>query len=155
MTPGSPYLRGGILPSWAKLALVVRDEKVLTPEEARGLREGDHVYLLAPQEKAPSLDRFFANLPPPSSPDPELLGDFFVGGDTTLGALAEIYGIAVEPSQQAMTMAELFEQAARPCAACRRHHPARRRRAGGAPGEGRPRAHHRPATGRRGAEAVV
>ena len=110
VTPGSPYLREGILPSWAKLALVVRDEKVMTPEEARGLHEGDHVYLLAPQEKATSLDRFFANLPPPSSPDPELLGDFFIGGDATLGGLAEIYGITVEPSQQAMTVAELFDK---------------------------------------------
>jgi cell volume regulation protein A len=110
VTPGSPYLRGGILPSWAKLALVVRDQKVLTPEESRGLHEGDHVYLLAPQEKASSLDRFFANLPPPSSPDPELLGDFFIGGDTTLGSLAEIYGIAADPAQQAMTVAELFNK---------------------------------------------
>lgn len=108
VTPGSPYLRGGIIPSWAKIALVVRDEKVMTPEEARGLHEGDHVYLLAPQDKASALDRFFANLPPPSSPDPELLGDFFVTGDTTLGAISEIYGISVEPSQQAMTVADLF-----------------------------------------------
>ena len=30
----SPYLRRGITPSWAKLTLVVRDEHVLTPEEA-------------------------------------------------------------------------------------------------------------------------
>ena len=110
VTPGSPYLRGGILPSWAKLALVVRDQKVLTPEESRGLHEGDHVFLLAPQEKATSLDRFFANLPPPSSPDPELLGDFFIGGDTTLGSLAEIYGIAADPAQHAMTVAELFNK---------------------------------------------
>jgi cell volume regulation protein A len=110
VTPGSPYLRGGIIPSWAKMALVVRDEKVMTPEEARGVHEGDHVYLLAPQEKASSLDRFFANLPPPSSPDPELLGDFFVGGDTTLGSLAEIYGIAVEPSQQHLTVTGFIEK---------------------------------------------
>ncbi len=110
VTAGSPYLRGGILPSWAKLALVVRDEKVMTPEEARGVYEGDHVYLLAPQEKAASLDRFFANLPPPSSPDPQLLGDFFVSGSTALGALSDIYGIAVEPDQRTMTVADLFEK---------------------------------------------
>ena len=72
---------------------MVRSENVLTPEEARGVHEGDHVYLLAPPEKAPALDRFFADLPPPSSPDPHLLGDFFVDGDITLGALAEIYGL--------------------------------------------------------------
>jgi cell volume regulation protein A len=108
VTPGSPYLRGGILPSWAKLALVVRDEKVMTPEEARGLHEGDHVYLLAPQEKAAALDRFFANLPPPSSPDPQLIGDFFVGGDATLGALSDIYGLSVAPDQQEITVSKIF-----------------------------------------------
>jgi len=108
VTPGSPYLRGGIIPPWAKIALVVRDEKVMTPEEARGVHEGDHVYLLAPQDKAASLDRFFADLPPPSSPDPQLLGDFFVGGDATLGALAEIYGITVTPAQHPLTVSELF-----------------------------------------------
>lgn len=108
VTPGSPYLRGGIIPPWAKIALVVRDEKVMTPEEAHGVHEGDHVYLLAPQEKASALDRFFADLPPPSSPDPQLLGDFFVGGDATLGALAEIYGLSVTPDQHAVTVSDLF-----------------------------------------------
>jgi cell volume regulation protein A len=110
VTAGSPYLRGGFLPPWAKVALVVRDEKVMTPEEARGLHEGDHVYLLAPQDKATALDRFFANLPPPSSPDPQLLGDFFIGGDATLGALSEIYGITVESSQHDMTVSGLFDK---------------------------------------------
>ena len=80
----------------------------MTPEEAHGLHEGDHVYLLAPQEKAAALDRFFADLPPPSSPDPQLLGDFFVGGDATLGALADIYGVTVEPDQQNVTVSDLF-----------------------------------------------
>lgn len=108
VTAGSPYLRGGIIPPWAKLALVVRDEKVMTPEEARGAHEGDHVYLLAPQEKAPALDRFFANLPPPSSPDPRLLGDFFLGGDATLGALSEIYGLTIDTDQQAATLSDFF-----------------------------------------------
>ena len=110
VTPGSPYLRGGILPAWAKLALVVRDEKVMTPEEAHGVHEGDHVYLLAPQEKATALDRFFADLPPPSSPDPQLLGDFFLGGDATLGALSDIYGVTVEPDQQNITVSALFSR---------------------------------------------
>jgi len=97
---GSPFLRRGIIPSWAKLTLVIRDKRVLTPEEAKGLHEGDHVYLLAPPEKAQALDRFFADLPPPSSPDPRLLGDFFVSGDVTLGALSELYGIEIAESEK-------------------------------------------------------
>jgi cell volume regulation protein A len=106
--PGSPFLRRGFMPPWAKIALVVRGERVLTPEEARGVHEGDHVYLLAPQDKAPALDRFFADLPPPSSPDPRLLGDFFVSGDVTLGAIAEIYGITFENADPSMQLSDLF-----------------------------------------------
>ena len=107
---GSPYLRRGITPPWAKLTLVVRGEKVLTPEEARGVHEGDHVYLLAPPEKAQALDRFFADLPPPSSPDPQLLGDFFVEGDITLGALAELYGLEIGNTEKDITLEEYFRK---------------------------------------------
>lgn len=105
---GSPYLRRGITPPWAKLTLVVRGEKVLTPEEARGVHEGDHVYLLAPPEKAQALDRFFADLPPPSSPDPQLLGDFFVSGEITLGALAELYGLEISEAEKNISIADYF-----------------------------------------------
>lgn len=106
--PGSPFLRHSFMPPWAKITLVIRGERVLTPEEARGVHEGDHVYLLAPQDKAQALDRFFADLPPPSSPDPRLLGDFFVSGDVTLGAIAEIYGISFEDSDQEMMLSDFF-----------------------------------------------
>ncbi|MCZ7642433.1 MAG: hypothetical protein M5U33_06505 [Pseudorhodoplanes sp.] len=110
MVSGSPFLRRGITPSWAKLTLVVRDQQVMTPEEARGIHEGDHVYLLAPPDKAQALDRFFADLPPPSSPDPRLLGDFFVGGDTTLGALTELYGVEFPGADRDRTVADLFAE---------------------------------------------
>jgi len=107
---GSPYLRRGITPPWAKLTLVVRGEKVLTPEEARGVYEGDHVYLLAPPEKAQALDRFFADLPPPASPDPQLLGDFFVEGDITLGALAELYGLEISDADKDIKLEDYFRK---------------------------------------------
>jgi cell volume regulation protein A len=104
----SPYLRRGIIPSWAKPTLVVRDEHVLTAGEAGPVRPGDHVYLLAPPEKAPALDRFFVDMPPPSAPDPRLLGDFFFPADATLGALSEIYGVKLGPAQADVTLAEHF-----------------------------------------------
>ena len=106
----SPYLRRGITPPWAKLTLVVRDEQVRTPEEAGNVREGDHVYFLAPPEKAQALDRFFVDMPPPALPDPRLLGDFFVPGDVTLGALAEIYGLPLSAGDAATTLADYFEE---------------------------------------------
>jgi cell volume regulation protein A len=106
---GSPYLRSGMTPRWAKLALVVRQERVLTPEEAGSVHEGDHVYFLAPQEKAPGLDRLFADAPP-ASPDNSLVEDFFVPGDATLGALAEIYGLTIPSEKAATTLADFFAE---------------------------------------------
>jgi cell volume regulation protein A len=99
-----------LLPSWAKLTLVVRKEQILSPAEAHPIKEGDYVYLLAPPEKAQALDRFFVDMPPPLAPDPRLLGDFFVGGDVTLGALSEIYGLSIPAEQGAVSLAAYMEQ---------------------------------------------
>jgi cell volume regulation protein A len=104
----SPYLRHGITPTWAKLTLVVREEHVLTPEEAGTAREGDHLYFLAPPERAQTLDRFFVDMPPSMLPDARPLGDFFVSSETTLGALAEIYSLPVESEQTSTTLSDYF-----------------------------------------------
>ena len=106
VSANSPYLKRGLLPSWARPTLVVRDEKILSPPEAQPVRPGDYVYLLAPPEKAQALDRFFVDMPPPTRPDPRLLGDFFVSGDATLGALAEIYGLSIAPAAAGISLAD-------------------------------------------------
>lgn len=106
--PNSPYLRRRIAPSWAKLMLVIRGQRIYTPEEAASVREGDHVYLLAPPERAQALDRFFVDMPPTARPEPSLVEDFFVSGDVTLGALAEIYGLTIAPGELGMTLADHF-----------------------------------------------
>jgi cell volume regulation protein A len=106
----SPFLRRGLIPNWARPTLVIRNEEILTPSEAHPVREGDYVYLLAPPEKAQALDRFFVNMPPPASPDPRLLGDFFVPGTATLGALAEIYGLQVAADHTEVTLADYFTE---------------------------------------------
>jgi len=104
----SPFLRRGLIPNWARPTLVIRNEEILTPAEAAPVREGDYVYLLAPPEKAQALDRFFVKLPPPATPDPRLLGDFFVPATATLGALAEIYGLQVAADHTEVTLADYF-----------------------------------------------
>ena len=102
----SPYLRRGITPSWAKLTLVVRNERVLTPQEAGPVREDDYVYFLAPPDRAHLLDRFFAEQP--AAPDAALVEDFFIPGDATLGALAEIYGLTIAPEDASTALADYF-----------------------------------------------
>ncbi len=109
--PGnSPFLRRGLIPNWARPTLVVREEQILTPTEADPVREGDYIYLLAPPEKAQALDRFFVNLLAPAEPDPRLLGDFFVPGTATLGALAEMYGLQVAADHTEVTLADYFTE---------------------------------------------
>ncbi|MGA8967674.1 MAG: potassium/proton antiporter [Pseudolabrys sp.] len=106
----SPYLRRGLIPTWARPTLVIRKEEILTPAEAHPVREGDYVYLLAPPEKAQALDRFFVKMPAPAAPDPRLLGDFFVPGTATLGALAEIYGLQGAADHTEVSLADYFSE---------------------------------------------
>jgi potassium/hydrogen antiporter len=107
--PKSLYFRRGLLPSWSKPTLVIRDERILSPVEADPVVPGDYVYLLAPPEKAEALDRFFVDMPPSSAPDPHLLGDFMVSGEHTLGELAAIYGVSAEEEQAKLTLADYFD----------------------------------------------
>jgi cell volume regulation protein A len=105
----SLYFRRGLIPSWSKPTLVIRDERILTPTEADPVAPGDYIYLLAPPEKAEALDRFFVDMAPSSAPDPHLLGDFMVSGEHTLGELAEIYGVKVGEDQSKLTLADYFD----------------------------------------------
>jgi cell volume regulation protein A len=105
----SLYFRRGLVPSWSKPTLVIRDERILTPTEADPVAPGDYIYLLAPPEKAEALDRFFVDMAPSSAPDPHLLGDFMVSGEHTLGELAEIYGVKVDEDQKKLTLADYFD----------------------------------------------
>jgi cell volume regulation protein A len=107
--PKSLYFRRGLLPSWSKPTLVIRDERILSPAEADPVAAGDYLYLLAPPEKAEALDRFFVDMAPSSAPDPHLLGDFMVSGEHTLGELAEIYGVSVAEEQAKLTLADYFD----------------------------------------------
>ncbi|WP_375785596.1 potassium/proton antiporter [Bradyrhizobium sp. Pha-3] len=105
----SLYFRRGLIPSWSKPTLVIRDERILTPVEADPVAPGDYIYLLAPPERAEALDRFFVDMAPSSAPDPHLLGDFMVSGEHTLGELAEIYGVKVDEHQAKLTLADYFD----------------------------------------------
>ena len=110
VSANSPFLRRGLIPSWARPTLVIRNEEILTPGEAHPVREGDYIYLLAPPEKAQALDRFFVKMPAQTSLDPALLGDFFVPGTATLGALAEIYGLQVAADHTEVALADYFSE---------------------------------------------
>jgi cell volume regulation protein A len=107
--PKSLFFRRGLIPSWSKPTLVIRDQHILSPTEADPITPGDYIYLLAPPEKAQALDRFFVDMPPSSAPDPHLLGDFTVSGEVTLGDVAQAYGVNVDPEQSKLTLSDYFD----------------------------------------------
>jgi cell volume regulation protein A len=107
--PKSLYSRRGLVPSWSKPTLVIRDQRILSPAEADPIQPGDYIYLLAPPEKAAALDRFFVDMLPSTEPDPHLLGDFTVSGEVTLGDIAAAYGVTVDPEQAKLTLADYFD----------------------------------------------
>src|SRR6202011_4374126 len=107
--PKSLYFRRGLIPSWSKLTLVIRDQHILSPVEAEPIAPGDYIYLLAPPEKAEALDRFFVDMQPSSAPDPHLLGDFVVSGEITLGDIAATYGVTADAEQSKLTLADYFD----------------------------------------------
>ncbi len=105
----SLYFRRGLIPSWSKPTLVIRNQQILTPAEADPVAPGDYIYLLAPPERAEALDRFFVDMQPSSAPDPHLLGDFVVSGEHTLSELAEIYGVKVAEDEAKLTLSDYFD----------------------------------------------
>jgi cell volume regulation protein A len=107
--PKSLYFRRGLIPSWSKPTLVIRDQHILSPAEADPVLAGDYIYLLAPPEKAEALDRFFVDMLPSTAPDPHLLGDFTVSGEVTLGDIAETYGVTADAEQSKLTLADYFD----------------------------------------------
>jgi len=107
--PKSLYFRRGLIPSWSKPTLVIRNEQILTPSEAEPIAPGDYIYLLAPPARAEALDRFFVDMQPSAAPDPHLLGDFMVSGEHTLSELADIYGVNVSEDEAKLTLSDYFD----------------------------------------------
>jgi len=107
--PRSLYFRRGLIPSWSRPTLVIRNEQILSPAEADPITPGDYIYLLAPPKRAGALDRFFVDMQPSAAPDPHLLGDFVVSGEHTLSELAEIYGVKVADDEAKLTLSDYFD----------------------------------------------
>ncbi len=105
----SLYFRRGLIPSWSKPTLVIRNQQILSPAEAEPVAPGDYLYLLAPPEKAEALDRFFVDMPPSAAPDPHLLGDFMVSAEHTLEEVAGIYGVKLGEGEDRLTLADYFD----------------------------------------------
>ena len=106
--PDSAVLRGSRMPAWARPALVVRSERVHTPEEAGPLKPDDYAYYLAPPGNVYRLDWLFAEPKEAREVEREMFGEFVLPGDVPLGALAEFYQLVVPPRHVDSTADQLF-----------------------------------------------
>jgi cell volume regulation protein A len=105
---GSPVVGHGTWPAWARPVLIVRNEAILSPQEAGALRVGDYGYFLAPPRRVERLDRLFA--PSEGYLDEDISAAFPFKGEVRVGAIADMYGLNVMPAERDMTIAELFAQ---------------------------------------------
>lgn len=104
---GSPVVGHGTWPAWAKPVLIIRNEAILSPQEAGALQVGDYGYFLAPPQRVERLDRLFA--PNEGYIDEESSAAFPFKGDVRIGAIADMYELNVQPAEREMTVAELFD----------------------------------------------
>ena len=110
LAPGCAALRGVPLPGRVRLAMVVREGKVMLPEDAGELAAADYAYFLAPSGQAPRLDWLFADATDARLAEQDTFGTFTLPGDVPLGELASFYGLKLPARFAASTAAELFDE---------------------------------------------
>lgn len=96
------------IPGWARPAMVVRDERILLPNDAGPPQPGDTAYFLAPPGEVYRLDWLFAEGHEAREAEHEAFGAFSLPGDVPLGELAGFYGLPIPPRYAAHTATEMF-----------------------------------------------
>jgi cell volume regulation protein A len=105
---GAPYLSASYSPVWLKPVFVVRNDDIVSPEQAGPLAPGDYGYFLVPPEKIRRLDTLFDSAAEQLKAT-DLLG-FAFDGDVALELLAGEYKFEVPAAYQGLTATEAFER---------------------------------------------
>ncbi len=110
VAPGSAILSGAPLPGKVRLAMLVREGRILLPGEATAFVEDDYAYFLSPAGQARRLDWLFAGGSEAREAERDMFGAFNLPGDVPLGELAKFYGLDIPARYAAKTAAELFSE---------------------------------------------
>jgi cell volume regulation protein A len=110
VAPGSAVLRGAALPSRVRMAMIVREGRVLLPPDGPVLTPNDYAYFVAPGGEAPKLDWLFTEGSEARAAEEDAFGHFTLPGNVPLGQLASFYGLELPPRYQEVTAAQLFDQ---------------------------------------------
>ncbi|MEX0827652.1 MAG: transporter associated domain-containing protein [Haliea sp.] len=89
--------------------MIVREKEILNPIESGSLQAGDYVYLLAPPERVPRLDRLFEESPDVARRLEPLFGELSFLGDTKLADIADLYNLEISQEHTGLTVASFFE----------------------------------------------
>jgi potassium/hydrogen antiporter len=109
VSPESMVLGLTRLPGWARLIMVVRDNNVLSPEEAGELHAGDYAYFLIPPDRIPRLDRLFGGTADLARRMAPLFGELSIKGESALTDIAELYDLEVPAEDRDKSVAAYFE----------------------------------------------
>ena len=105
---GSPVARGERIPRWARPSLVIREGRSMRAQYAGRLMAGDYVFLFISPRYPPLLDRLFARPAELSPDDAEFFGEFAVDPAARSMALAEAYGVRLQPGEDEMSVSEMM-----------------------------------------------
>ena len=111
VAPGARALDTTSWPLDVRVAMVVREGRILQGDEIDGLRPGDYAYMLAPTTSARRLDWYFVGGGNESGAAAQPgFGEFQFGGDAPLGDIAEFYGLHLPKRFARHTAARLFDE---------------------------------------------
>jgi cell volume regulation protein A len=92
--PDSAVAGGERVPRWARPLLILRGGRTYSVHDAGPLQGGDSVYLFATRKQVRLLDRVYTR--PGDLDDRDIFGDFALKPETTVGELAQEYGITLD-----------------------------------------------------------
>jgi cell volume regulation protein A len=107
---GCAALQGAPLPGQVRLAMLVREGRILLPDPDGAFATNDYVYFLSPAGQAHRLDWLFAEGRAARAAEQEAFGLFTLPGDVPLGELAQFYELKLPVRFAAISAADLFEQ---------------------------------------------
>ncbi len=110
IVPDSLVARGHKLPGWATPSLVIRAGHSFLGASMHGFRPGDLVWLFARPERLAQLDRLFASHADAAEADRQFFGDFPIDPQARMADLGLLYGLAMPPDSQEVTVAQWMRE---------------------------------------------
>ena len=107
---GCAALQGALLPGRVRLAMLVREGRILLADHDGAFAANDYVYFLSPTGQAHRLDWLFAEGRAARAAEQEAFGLFTLPGNVPLGELAQFYELKLPARLAAISAADLFDE---------------------------------------------